>query len=274
MKNSTGIQLLRMVWNEHGTYAWEALNHSMLNALSLAIGARMSFAAEDLEEISSTMRPGYWLTGNGWEWAYGHAISCGNQSFIEAFEEWKKRKPFFANDVTGYRSEYTHGAWSRKRGRLAILFTVGDHLQKVTSITNERVIICQYKPDSRTPLLRYRYNHEELAKRYPAPNRRKLEELLAAHKRPGLVVCFWRCDEKGRPANGGYGTLAKAGFTEKIEGPLRICTSNALHGTTNPRHYNGSHWWIVGLHEPTQCKGDKFASLKRTFIKNLGQCNL
>jgi hypothetical protein len=74
------------------------------------------------------------------------------------------------------------------------------------------------------------------------------------------------------PANGGVGTVAKVGFVEEIAGPLEICTRNALHGTLCPQNWKGPNWWIVQLHEPVVEQEDKLASLKRTFVRNLGRC--
>jgi hypothetical protein len=87
------------------------------------------------------------------------------------------------------------------------------------------------------------------------------------------VKCFWRCTSDGRPANGGGGdTKAAVGAVERIDGPLKICTENALHGTTTPASWKGEDWWIVELKRPVQVEGDKIASLERRFVKHLGKC--
>jgi hypothetical protein len=89
---------------------------------------------------------------------------------------------------------------------------------------------------------------------------------------PKTTLAIWRCNEDNTPANGGTKTIAREGLTEKISGPLKICTKNALHGTLNPSNWKGSNYWIVALHHPIQKQNDKLASLKRTFIKNMGKC--
>lgn len=66
--------------------------------------------------------------------------------------------------------------------------------------------------------------------------------------------------------------MAKVGLTETIDGPLEICTAKGLHGTIDPTKWKGERWWIVALHEPVQKQEDKIASLKRTFLVDLGKC--
>ena len=95
---------------------------------------------------------------------------------------------------------------------------------------------------------------------------------LAGANYPEAKIAFWRCNDDNTSANGGSGTVAKEGLTETTKGPLKICTCNALHGTLSPSNWKGSKWWLVALHEPVQKQGDKIASLKRTFIKDLGKC--
>jgi hypothetical protein len=89
---------------------------------------------------------------------------------------------------------------------------------------------------------------------------------------PEATVVFWKCDKDGSPANGGSGTKAAVGLVEEIDGPLKVCTAKALHGTLNPGKWKGSHWWIVALHGEVQTDTDKFGALKRTFLADLGQC--
>lgn len=86
------------------------------------------------------------------------------------------------------------------------------------------------------------------------------------------VVGFWRSDKAGRPVNGGSGNPRKVGMVEEIEGPLSICTKNALHATMDPRQWKGERWWVVRLYEPVQRKDDKIASWKREIVADLGIC--
>lgn len=99
------------------------------------------------------------------------------------------------------------------------------------------------------------------------------QAILAPYIRnPNRKVCFWRSNSNGHPANGGNGTIAKIGLTETVEGPLQICTRNALHGTVVPQKWKGEKWWVVELHEPIVNQEDKYASLTRTFLADLGKC--
>ena len=66
--------------------------------------------------------------------------------------------------------------------------------------------------------------------------------------------------------------MAKIGLVEEIEGPLEICSRNALHGTMNPRHWIGERWWVVALHGEVVSHDDKVAGLKREFLADLGRC--
>jgi hypothetical protein len=85
----------------------------------------------------------------------------------------------------------------------------------------------------------------------------------------GAVICYWRSDQNGRPANGGSKTVASAGLVEEIKGPLKICTSNALHGTFDPTKWKGKRIWLVALIGETQVKEDKIGALKREIICEL-----
>ena len=100
-----------------------------------------------------------------------------------------------------------------------------------------------------------------------------LEAVLSPHKRASSKIAFWRSTKDGTPANVGLGTaVATIGLTEEVQGPLRACTANALHGTLKPENWKGERWWIVALHEPFIEQEDKIASLKRTILADLGKC--
>lgn len=58
----------------------------------------------------------------------------------------------------------------------------------------------------------------------------------------------------------------KLGQVHKIDGPLKLCTRNALHATYKPDEWKGSRIWIVAIHPPFQVDGDKLGSLKREII--------
>jgi len=100
------------------------------------------------------------------------------------------------------------------------------------------------------------------------------EALLSPHKKlvPAMKVCFWRSNGDGTPCNGGNGKAAFVGKVEEIQGPLKLCSPNALHGTLSPKEWKGERLWIVGLHKPVVGDGSKFGSLKRTILADLGKC--
>ena len=82
----------------------------------------------------------------------------------------------------------------------------------------------------------------------------------------GALLCYWRSTKDGNPANGGAGTKARPGLVEEIQGPLELCTKNALHGTLLPEKWKGDRMWIVALYPPYVEQEDKAGSLKREII--------
>jgi len=86
---------------------------------------------------------------------------------------------------------------------------------------------------------------------------------------PNTRLAVWRANADGSPANGGGGQSRKVGDVETIPGPLKICTSNALHGTLAPRQWKGERAFIVALYEPVAVDGDKIASLKREILAEI-----
>jgi hypothetical protein len=84
-----------------------------------------------------------------------------------------------------------------------------------------------------------------------------------------LVLAVWRSGLDGRPVNGGRGEPVTAGLVQEVPGPLRICSSNALHASRRPSEWSGERWWVVALWEPVQWEGDKCASLKRLIVEEM-----
>lgn len=87
----------------------------------------------------------------------------------------------------------------------------------------------------------------------------------------GIVYAFYKSSTDGSPANGGGGTIATPGALHEIDGPLRICTKNALHATLDINSWKGSKLWLVKMYEPVeyQPNGAKVASLKREIVREL-----
>lgn len=65
---------------------------------------------------------------------------------------------------------------------------------------------------------------------------------------------------------------AKVGDVQEIPGPLKLYGPGALHATDTPTLWNGDRWWLVALHAPVVKEGDKYGSLKREILEDLGPC--
>lgn len=147
---SPAVQLLDLVWkhcNTATTHSYERLNHSMRNALSLAIGAGFEFHEDDYKYILGAYRTGYWI-GASTEWFYTEAIAVENMSAIKTYEKHKERQPFIADGVTiTSNNGYTHGSHLvRKRERLCVgaTFVWEGQRVRVTSFAedNSRLTAC------------------------------------------------------------------------------------------------------------------------------------
>jgi hypothetical protein len=80
------------------------------------------------------------------------------------------------------------------------------------------------------------------------------------------VLALWKSDARGRPSNGGRLGEAYPGRVDEVAGPLRICTSNALHATLKPDDWAGTRVWVVALHGEVAWDGDKCGALKREIL--------
>lgn len=103
------------------------------------------------------------------------------------------------------------------------------------------------------------------AARWPETQRRRLVELRAQ----GATIAYWRSDADGRACNGGSNEPVESGTVETVDGPLKICTEQALHATLLPPKFDGPRWWIVALIGEVQESDTKLGALKREVI---GEC--
>jgi len=127
----------------------------MRDALSLAIGSGMKFNVGDFTEIDDAFHAGRWIgTGDdNSEWCYRLAVLVGNKSAIDAYESYRHRKPFIADDVEpGDRYDhggYLHLSGKRQRERLAIGFIFPWKGERVTvtsmPVGNKPIIACSYR---------------------------------------------------------------------------------------------------------------------------------
>lgn len=153
-QDSEVIKLLDIVWENCSagvTHSWGHVNGSMRSALELAIGG-FKFDLGDFDIISdrSKYNFGYWC-GDSVEWIYSQAIHACNMSAVHAFEKWKGREPFIADEVTfDHRQNcYRNSGGDRKKERLFVgaWFRWQGIQVKVTSFSDDQSYVnaCSYK---------------------------------------------------------------------------------------------------------------------------------
>ena len=185
MSKSKAISLLTTVWEYGQKDSWERINHSMRNALSLAIGSGLKFGLNDFHYMSQNFRTGYWFSADP-EWIYTEAVVVGNTSCVEAWEHFKNRIPFRANSVStrnGCDGGYIHAnSVTRKRERLAIgmSFPFDGWTWHVTNFNDIKttVRICRYAkhyPDG-APTKRMELTHDDIKVMFPCPKKTKCEQ--------------------------------------------------------------------------------------------------
>jgi hypothetical protein len=59
------------------------------------------------------------------------------------------------------------------------------------------------------------------------------------------------------------------GQVQKIQGPLVLCGSRALHATFNPQKWGGKRIWLVAMHHPILEDENKIGSLHRTILADV-----
>jgi hypothetical protein len=180
---STALTLLSHVWTNNKTTAWEALNHCMRDAAKLAVGAKLEWAPGDFDHIGEKFRAYRWLGERGWEWLYAMAVWLDNSSFIQAYEEATKRRPFIANDVSahGYSEGYAHAnSQHRQRGRIALGSEVRLHGVRFecTSINNERVVLTSRTGEGKRTIKKL--TPEDCKALWPAPKKLKAAKEVAS----------------------------------------------------------------------------------------------
>lgn len=99
MNESKAYELIEYVWDNMSTSSYLRINHSMIDAVMLAIKSGMAFESSDLALIYTKMRGGYWFgvnsNGKGMgEMFYESAIMYKNNSAIQSYEHYAGIKPF------------------------------------------------------------------------------------------------------------------------------------------------------------------------------------
>ncbi len=148
-KTSPAYDLLSLVWEHALTetgHSWERLNRSMHGAMNLAIDSGFTFDHDTFARAMAEFRGGYWFYGEGY---YSLAVQIDNLSAAQAFESYKDRQPFIADEVsTSVNCSYAHLVATRKRGRLAIgcTFPWKGYQVKVTSFSDDGTYLtaCAY----------------------------------------------------------------------------------------------------------------------------------
>ena len=93
----------------------------------------------------------------------------------------------------------------------------------------------------------------------------KLQLNLATYA--DCFIAFWKSDKDGLPSNGGGGSVpAFAEMKQKIDGPLQLCTRNALHATLHPEKWKGERLWVVALKGELAIADDKIGALEREIL--------
>lgn len=155
-EDSPAYQLAKLVWvnNCKATdHAWNRVNHSMREAVRLAINAGLIFAPEDFGRFRGEFRSEYWDGETGGEGFYTLAVATGNLSAAQSFETWKGRAPFIADDVRPASYGYATRAGNRQRERLAVDFSFAWKGEQpfVTSFVRGGAYLtaCTYKDNNR-----------------------------------------------------------------------------------------------------------------------------
>jgi len=95
---------------------------------------------------------------------------------------------------------------------------------------------------------------------------REQRERLAALKKAGAKICYWRSNPDGTPANGGRAAPVKVGDVQKEAGPLTLCSRGTLHATLIPPKWNGDRWWIVAIKGEVVGDDEKYGALEREIL--------
>lgn len=198
-KLSPPIQMLQIVWenaNKAMGFSWQRLNSSMQDALSLAISAGMRFDPGDFKYIAENFRFDYWGGSDGHmfgERYYRQACNEPNKSACRAFEKWRSREPFIADNVNTGR--YWGDSKMLSRSRLAIGFEFYWNGETVTvtsfSIDGSYLTACSYQEEPKDE-----YAPAKIKHRYKIT----VKDLKTNHpelKKLGIAIA--RCEDKTEP---------------------------------------------------------------------------
>ena len=94
--------------------------------------------------------------------------------------------------------------------------------------------------------------------------------VVAFAREEPVTLAFWRSDARGQSANGGRRMVAAApGLVQEVEGPLRLCSRQALHASVAPGEWSGVRWWVVALLGEVVRDGSKAGALRRLIVEEV-----
>lgn len=180
---SATLSLLSIVWSKGKKDSWERINHAMRSALSLAIGSGLDFNPKDFAQMQDKFRWEYWVTEST-EWIYSTAVINGNDSCVLAYEKWKKRTAFYANNISSSycNSIFIHrNSIVRKRERAAVglCFPMNGRTWYVTGFNDVAgtIRLASYSSGRQEgkPEKLLQLTNEEFKASHPAPKKKKTE---------------------------------------------------------------------------------------------------
>lgn len=127
---SPAQQLLELVWENTPRGSWPRLNSAMRDAMNLAIDAGLAFDCDDFAVAMQLFGGHHWFDSEGF-----YARAClANLSAAQAFETWKDRPPFIADNVDGLkRARLAVGSRFPWRGRHVTVTSFADKGKRLTA---------------------------------------------------------------------------------------------------------------------------------------------
>ena len=96
---------------------------------------------------------------------------------------------------------------------------------------------------------------------------------LRRMQKAGAVFAYYLTDSYGRPSNHNIDNIlerkkwtVKPGVVQKVNGPLKECSKNALHATLEPHKWAGNRVWVVAFLGEVKHLDSKIAGLHREII--------
>lgn len=160
-KQSSVAPLFRMIDKWEHTTSWAGRNDLHKKTLCLAIQGQFPFREDDFSTLYDRYRGDRWFGEHLGERYYCLAVSCGNTSAARAYEAFRRRPPFIADDVTLYFRRNQH--WKRQRLVLGSRFPWKGEMVEVTSFAKQgtHLTACSYEQDDgdsyKRPKVKHRY---------------------------------------------------------------------------------------------------------------------